>query len=96
MNKKIIAVLLAVSVFVSVFTIPALAREDVTDKAMQKLYTVLDNTVNALVGGIAIKTISSTRQGITRSGARAMPMLQSLPAKRSAAKATIMWAARSL
>ena len=62
MNKKIIAVLLAVSVFVSVFTIPALAREDVTDKAMQKLYTVLDNTVNALVGGIA-NLIATPRWG---------------------------------
>ena len=53
MNKKILAVLLAVSVFISAFTIPALAREDVTDKTMQKVYTALDGVVNALVGGIA-------------------------------------------
>ncbi len=53
MKKKAISIILAVSMIISVFGIPAYAREDVTDKAMQKIYTVLDKTVNALVGGIA-------------------------------------------
>ncbi len=53
MNKKIIAVILAAAVFVSAFTVPAFAREDVTDKTMQGIYTALDKVVNTLVGGIA-------------------------------------------
>ncbi len=53
MSKKIISIVLAVLLILSAFTLPSFAREDVTDKSMQKLYTVLDKAVNALVGGIA-------------------------------------------
>lgn len=53
MKKRVISIILAVSLIISAFTLPSFAREDVTDKSMQHLYTFLDKTVNALVGGIA-------------------------------------------
>ena len=53
MNKKLISVILAVSILFSVFTVPAFANEVVTDRNTQKVYTVLDKIVNGLVGGIA-------------------------------------------
>lgn len=58
MKKKITAIILAVSIVFSVMIIPAYANEDVTNPALQKVYTVLDDVVNTLVGGIAamIKT----------------------------------------
>lgn len=57
MKKKIISLILAVSVIFSVIIIPAQAST-VTNPSEQKLYTVLDKVVNTLVGGIAalIKT----------------------------------------
>lgn len=58
MSKKIIAIVLSLAMFFSVFAIPASAAKDVTEPAMQKIYTVLDKIIHSLVGGIAamIKT----------------------------------------
>lgn len=58
MKKKITAILLTVSIILSAFVVPAFANTDVSEPAKQKLYSVLDNVVNGLVGGIAamIKT----------------------------------------
>ena len=53
MKNRVISIILAVSLIISAFTLPSFAREDVTDKSMQHLYTFLDKAVNALVGGIA-------------------------------------------
>lgn len=53
MKKKIIAIILASSFIFSAMIIPASANTVVTNPAEQKLYTVLDKVVDALVGGIA-------------------------------------------
>lgn len=57
MKKRVTAIILAVSIFVSLFTFNAAASE-VTKPAEQTMYTALDKLVNTLVGGIAamIKT----------------------------------------
>ncbi|MCQ2481820.1 MAG: hypothetical protein MJ121_06865, partial [Clostridia bacterium] len=57
MKKRVTAIILAISVFVSLFTFNAAASE-VTKPAEQTMYTALDKLVNTLVGGIAamIKT----------------------------------------
>lgn len=58
MKKKIIAIILAISIILSAFIVPVYANTDISKPAEQKLYSVLDNIVNVLVGGIAalIKT----------------------------------------
>ena len=58
MKKKWLSVILALSIILSCFTINAYANTDVTDPAEQKMYTVLDKIVNALVGGIAAMIVT--------------------------------------
>ncbi|MCR5151350.1 MAG: hypothetical protein K6B52_09030 [Clostridiales bacterium] len=58
MNKKVISVILSVSIIFSCFALPAFANEDVSDKKMQTVYSVLDKVVNKLVGGIAALILS--------------------------------------
>ncbi len=53
MNKKITCIILTVAIVLSCLTVNAFANTDVTNPAEQKMYTVLDKAVNALVGGIA-------------------------------------------
>ncbi len=53
MKNKIIALILAASFIFSAMIIPVSANTVVTDPSEQKLYTVLDKVVDALVGGIA-------------------------------------------
>lgn len=63
-SNKIVAFILAVSMVISVFTVPVFANEDVDGKPLQVVYTVLDKVVNGLVGGIAamIKTPKWTKE----------------------------------
>lgn len=53
MKKKIIAIILSVSVLLGVFMIPVSANTEVTEPGKQKMYTFIDKLVNTLVGGIA-------------------------------------------
>lgn len=53
MKKKVLCLVIAISLIISAFVIPVHANTDVTDKTEQKLYTVLDKIANAAVGGIA-------------------------------------------
>ena len=56
--KKKIAIIITACILISSLVLPCYANTDVEDPSKQQLYTFLDKTVNALVGGIAamIKT----------------------------------------
>ncbi len=62
--KKILAAVLAVSIFITAFVTPVTANTDVTDKFEQTLYTVLDKAVSGLVNAIGALVISPRRQSI--------------------------------
>lgn len=51
--KKITSVILAVALIFSVTTVPAVAREDVTNSFAQKGYIFLDKIISGLVSGIS-------------------------------------------
>ena len=53
MKKKVISVILSIALMFSACSLCVFANEDVSDTGMQILYTAIDKTVNALVGGIA-------------------------------------------
>lgn len=53
MKKKITAIILSATIIISMFALPVYASETVTDPATQKVYSVLDDIVNALVKGIS-------------------------------------------
>ena len=63
-SKKIIALVLAVSLTFSAMIVPASANTDVTNKGEQVLYTVLDKAVDFLVNAIGAFVISPRRQNI--------------------------------
>ena len=58
MKKKLTAVILTVSIILSLFTFPVYANTDVSNPSEQKMYTALDKIVNALVGGIAAMIVT--------------------------------------
>ena len=53
MKKKVIAIVLAVSVLLSAFVIPASANTVVTNPAERGFYRTVDKIIDTLVGGIA-------------------------------------------
>ncbi len=77
MKKKIVAVILSLSIIISAFVVPVYANTDVSKPAEQKLYSVLDNIVNGLVGGIAalLKTPNWTKKADYKTPDSFMPGL---------------------